>query len=70
MLLLWVIGRLAGGLPGRVPFREAEADLQRLLNKHPVGNSRPKVENPFVYLASDPELWRVEDSGGCDVARM
>jgi len=70
LLLLWVIGRLAGGLPGRVSFREAEADLQRLLNKHPVGNSRPKVENPFVYLASDPELWRVEDSGGCDVARM
>ena len=70
LLLLWVIGRVAGGLPGRVSFREAEADLRRLLNKHPVGRSKPKVENPFVYLASDPELWRVEDSAGGDVARM
>lgn len=70
LLLLWMIGRLAGGLSGRVSFREAEEDLQRLLNKHPVGKSKPKVENPFVYLASDPNLWRVEDSGGGNVARM
>jgi putative restriction endonuclease len=70
LLLLWVIGRLAGGLPGRVSFREAEEDLQRLLSKHPVGRSKPKVENPFVYLASDPELWRVEDSDGGDIARL
>ena len=70
LLLLWLIGRVAGGLPGRVAYSEVEADLQRLLLKHPVGKSKPKVENPFVYLASDPHLWRVEDSTGGDVARM
>ncbi|MXZ96392.1 MAG: hypothetical protein F4Y99_10755 [Acidimicrobiaceae bacterium] len=70
LLLLWLIGRVAGGLPGRVAYREAEAELRPLLYKHPVGSSRPKVENPFVYLASDPHLWRVEDTVGDDVARM
>lgn len=70
LLLLWLIGRVAAGMSSRVSFRDAEADLRRLLSKHPVGKSRPKAENPFVYLASDPVLWRVEDSAGADVARM
>ena len=70
LLLLWLIGRLAEGLPSRVSFKEAEGELKRLMHRHRVGDARPKVEHPFVYLASDPELWRVEDSRGQDVRGM
>ena len=70
LLLLWLIGRLAAGLPPRVSFKEAEDELKRMMNRHRVGDSRPKVEHPFVYLASDPQLWRVEDLHGQDVSRM
>ena len=70
LLLLWLIGRLAEGQPPRVSFREAEEQLRPLLNRYRVADSKPKVEHPFVYLASDPELWGVRDSAGQDVRRM
>ena len=70
LLLLWLIGRLAEGRPDRVSFRDAENELKPLMNRHRVGNTRARVENPFVYLASNPELWAVQDSHGEDIRRM
>ena len=70
LLLLWLIGRVANGQPSRVSFKDAEEDLKRLMKVHRMGGSRVRVEFPFVYLASEPELWRVEDSAGADVSRM
>ena len=70
LLLLWMIGRLVGGQPAAVAFKEAEADLRRLLGKHAVGRTKPKPEHPFIYLASDPQLWRIEDPSGVDVAGL
>ena len=70
LLLLWLIGRLAEGRSPSVSFREAEEQLRPLLNRYRVADSKPKVEHPFVYLASDPELWRIKDSVGADVRRM
>lgn len=67
LLLLWLIGRLARGQPPSVSFGEAEKQLGPLLNRYRVASSKPKVEHPFVYLASDPELWGVRDSAGNDV---
>ena len=55
--LLWLIGRLAGGLPSRVSFSEAELDLKLLMHRHRLGRS-VRVGFPFVYLATSQELWR------------
>ena len=69
LLLLWLIGRQAAGLPTRISFREAEGDLIDLMNKYRMG-TRLRVEFPFVYLGTDRDLWRVEDTNGNDVAKM
>ena len=69
LLLLWLIGRLAGGLPTRVSFRDAELDLKLLMYRYRLGRS-VRVGFPFVYLATSQELWRVEDSNGEDVGKM
>ena len=69
LLLLWLIGRLAGGLATRVSFSEAEFDLKLLMHRYRLGRS-VRVGFPFVYLATSRELWRVEDSNGNDVAKM
>ena len=69
LLLLWLIGRLAEGQPARVSFEEAELDLKLLMHRYRLGRS-VRVAYPFVYLGQRPELWRVEDSNGNDVAKM
>jgi len=69
LLLLWLIGRVAGGQPARVSFREAELELKLLMHRYRLGRS-VRVGFPFVYLGTSPELWKVEDSGGNDVSRM
>lgn len=69
LLLLWLIGRVAAGQPTEVSFQEAELDLKLLMHRYRLGRS-VSVANPFVYLGSNPELWRVVDSGGNDVSRM
>ena len=69
LLLLWLIGRLAEGLPARISFGEAELDLKLLMQRYRLGRS-VRVGFPFVYLATSRELWRVEDSNGDDVAKM
>ncbi len=70
LLLLWVIGRKANGLPTRISFRDAEEPLRALLDKHRFASSDPKPQHPFVYLGSDRELWRVETASGEDVTKM
>ena len=69
LLLLWMIGRLAAGMPTRVSFNEAELDLKLLMHRYRLGRS-VRVAFPFVYLGTDRELWRVVDSNGNNVARM
>ena len=69
LLLLWLIGRLAAGRPAEVSFKEAELDLKLLMHRYRLGRS-VRVGFPFVYLGTNPELWRVEDSGGNDVSKM
>ena len=69
LLLLWLIGRLAAGHPAEVSFKESELDLKLLMYRYRLGRSI-RVGVPFVYLGSNPELWRVEDSGGNDVSKM
>ena len=70
LLLLWLIGRQAAGLPTRVSFREAEGDLLELMDEHRMGATRARVENPFIYLGSDRSLWRIEDLEGSDISKM
>lgn len=69
LLLLWLIGRLAAGHPAEVSFRESELDLKLLMHRYRLGRS-VRVGFPFVYLGTNPELWRVEDSSGNDVSKM
>ena len=69
LLLLWLIGRMAEGLPERVSFSEAELDLKLLMQRYRLGRS-VRVGFPFVYLGTSRELWRVQDSNGDDVAKM
>ncbi len=69
LLLLWLIGRLAAGLPAGVSFKEAEPDLKRLMHRHRIGH-QVRVGFPFVYLGSSQDLWRVQDSSGNDVFKM
>lgn len=70
LLLLWLIGRNAAGLPTTVSFQEAEGELLELMDEHRMGATRARVENPFVYLGTDRDLWRVEDLEGNDIAKM
>ena len=69
LLLLWLIGRQAAGLPDRVTFADAEEDLRQLMQRHRLGRS-VRVGFPFVYLGTSRELWKVQDSEGGDVTRM
>lgn len=69
LLLLWLIGRLAAGHSTEVSFKESEQDLKQLMRGHRLGRS-VRVAFPFVYLGSDPELWRVKDSSDNDVSKM
>ena len=70
LLLLWLIGRHAAGLPTQISFREAEEELFELMKNHRMGAARIRVETPFVYLGTDRGLWRIEDLKGNDIARM
>jgi len=69
LLLLWLIGRVAAGEPSEVTFASAEPDLKQLMHKHRMGRN-VRVQYPFVYLGTSPELWTVRDSAGHDVAKM
>ena len=69
LLLLWMIGRVVAGQPAAVSFKDAELDLKLLMHRYRLGRS-VRVANPFVYLGTSPELWRVEDSSGNDVSKM
>lgn len=70
LLLLWMIGRIAEGLPARVTFQDAEKDLRKLMASYRLGKTAPKIEYPFVYLGSSSRLWQVNDSQGNDVTKM
>ncbi len=69
LLLLWLIGRLASGGSETVSFKEAEFDLKLLMFKYRLGRA-VRVQYPFVYLASNPKLWRVHDSKGNNIFKM
>lgn len=69
LFLLWLIGRVAAGRPAEVSFKEAELDLKLLMHRYRLGRN-VRVANPFVYLGSSPELWRVQDASGKNVAEM
>lgn len=70
LVLLWLIGRVVNDKGGVVSFRDAQADLRKLLSIHRVGKTAPKPENPFVYLGTTPEIWSVRDKAGNDVSKM
>ena len=69
LLLLWLIGRHAARLPTRISFQDAEEDLKQFMDKHRLGTVL-RVANPFVYLGTERDLWRVEDTNGNDIAAM
>ena len=69
LLLLWLIGRHAAKLPTRISFQDAEEDLKQLMDKYRMGNI-VRVQYPFVYLGTDRDLWKVEDTNGDDVTAM
>ena len=70
LLLLWLIGRVANDEGTSVTFAHAEQDVGRLLASHSVAATPPPAKYPFVYLASDTELWSVRDSAGADIRSM
>jgi len=70
LLLLWLVGRLANGRGNATTFVEAEDEVGRLLSSHRVAVTPPSAANPFVYLASDAELWSVRTSDGDDIRDM
>ena len=69
LLLLWLIGRLAGGKSVEVPFKDAELDLKLLMHRYRLGRN-VRVAYPFVYLGQNQELWEVKDSQGGDVTKL
>ncbi len=69
LLLLWMIGRVVGGHPSRISFRDAEEPLKELMDKFSLGREA-ESRLPFVHLAADPELWTVEDSDHSNVYEM
>ena len=70
LLLLWAIARHIEGQPARVSFSEAEGPLGGLLDRYRFKATRPKPQDPFVYLGSDRRIWRVETAAGLDVTQM
>lgn len=70
LLLLWLVGRLANGRGNAATFVEAEDEVGRLLSSHRVAVTPPSAANPFVYMASDAELWSVRTSDGDDIRAM
>lgn len=70
LLLLWLVGRLANGQGTAATFADAENELGRLLSSHRVATASPSAANPFVYLASDAELWSVRTTEGDDIRAM
>lgn len=70
LLLLWLVGRVANGRGTAATFSEAEDEIGRLLSSHRVAVTPPSAMNPFVYLASDAELWTVRTADGDDVRAM
>lgn len=70
LLLLWLVGRLANGRGTAATFVEAEDEVGRLLSSHRVAVTSPSAANPFVYLASDAELWSVCTAEGDDIRAM
>ena len=70
LLILWLIARLSNGGDPEVRFRDAEAELKKLLAEFRVGRTKPQPNYPFVYLGSSPELWQVTDEDGHDIFEM
>ena len=75
LLLLWLIGKLAERpdqpeQSTRFLFSDVEDELTELMEKHRMGNTPVRVQYPFVYLASDSDLWIVEDSNHNNVASL
>ena len=70
LLLLWLIGRVAKGEASQVSFKDAEEDLTDLMRPHSMRKSGVRVQYPFLHLAADRDLWRVEDSTGRDVSKL
>ena len=70
LLLLWAIARHLDGQPTRISFSEAEGPLGGFLDAYRFKETRPKPQDPFVYLGSDSRIWRVETAAGLDVTRM
>ncbi len=70
LLLLWLIGRVANGRGTAASFSEAEDEVGRLLSSHRVAEKSPSAANPFVYLASDAELWSVRTAEDDDIRAM
>lgn len=70
LVLLWLTARLAKDGSTSVRFAEAEDDLRRLLSSHRVADTAPSAKYPFVYLASDSELWTVRTTEGDNIYAM
>lgn len=70
LVLLWLTARLAKEGSTSIRFAEAEDDLRRLLSSHRVAATPPPAKYPFVYLASDSELWTVRTKEGDDIYAM
>ena len=82
LLLLWIIGRLFDTPNSvqqlrppmqpqtRFPFCDVESELSQLMEKHRMGDTRARVQYPFVYLGTDRDLWLVKDAEDNNVALM
>jgi len=70
LLLLWLIGRVANGEGTSVTFAESEQAVAELLASHALAATVPQARYPFVYLASDAELWSVRNLAGEDISAM
>lgn len=70
LLLLWLIGRVANGHGGVVPFSEADAELREFLSAYRLSRTDPRPQFPFVYLGTTPAIWSVSDREGNDIVHM
>ena len=70
LLLLWAIAHHHRDLSTPLKFSDVERPLSSLLDRYRFKQTQPKPQDPFVYLGSDPQLWRVETATGLDVTQL
>ncbi len=70
LLILWLIGNYLKNGERQVPFNKIEKPLEKLMSDFRIGKAQPTADRPFVHLANEARLWKVETKNGEDIYQM